>query len=117
MSTVLFSGLQATLAGIQSQNVLSIPPEAKQAALAQIIRVSMDATVFPLGNTVISLGISMDGGSIFKTASMTCNGAILPRNGKWTMAYALGADDVPTHTKVSIDAPLGFTSSMTVEAL
>jgi hypothetical protein len=117
MSTVLFSGLQATLAGIQAQNVLLVPPEAKQASIAQAIRVSMDATVFPLGTTILAVGISTNNQASFRTASMSCIGGIVPRSNKWTMTYALGQDDVPTHTKITIDAPLGFTSSMTVEAL
>jgi hypothetical protein len=117
MSTVLFSGLQATLTGIQAQNVLLVPPEAKQASLAQVIRVSMDATVFPPGTTTLSVGISTNNQASFRMASMTCPGGVIPKGNKWVIGYALGPDESPTHTKVLIDAPLGFTSSMTVEAM
>lgn len=114
---ILFSGLQAVLAGVPAEMVLAPPGGSKQAGLEQAFRVSMDATVFPLGTTTISLGISVDGGSTFRTASMGCIGGVLPRSGKWVVAYALDPDAIPTHTKVSINAPLGFTSNMTVEAL
>jgi streptogramin lyase len=115
--TILFSGLQAVLAGVPAEKILAPPADSKQAGLEQVFRVSMDATVFPVGATTLSLGISVDGGATYKTSSMTCTGGLLPRSGKWTMNYALGANAVPTHTKVSINAPLGFTSNMTVEAL
>lgn len=114
---VLFSGPQVVLAGIPAEKILVSPDGSKQNGLEQLFRVSMDASVFPLGETTLSLGISMDGGASFKTSSMTCTGGLLPRAGKWVMNYALGADDVPTHTRVSISALLGFTSNMTVEVL
>src|SRR5258708_7696234 len=104
---VLSSGLMVVVAGVQASTTLAVSSGTK-------IRVSMDSTVFPLGTTTIGIGISTDGGSTFQVASMGCPGS---KSGNWVMTYELGPDDVPTHTKVMIDAAIGFSASMTVEAL
>lgn len=115
--TVLFSGLQVTLGGIQSQNLLAIASDLKVPGTSQVIRLSVDATVFPLGTTTLGIGLSRDGGSTWQTASMTCPGSLAPSSGKWVMNYGLGTDDVPTHVRVTVDAALGFSTNMTVEVL
>lgn len=113
--TVLFAGPQINAAGLQSGNPIAIPGGLKQDGVEQVIRLTMGASVFPLGTTTLSIGISTDGGATYHRASMTCVGpAIVPN---WVMAYGLGPDAVPTHTQISIDSPLGFTAAMTVEAL
>jgi hypothetical protein len=112
--TILFSGLQVVVGGVQAERVLSIPGGLKQAGVPQIIHVEIDSSLFPVGITTISIGISLDGRVSFKTASMTCQGGL---HSKETMRYSLGPNDIPTDARVRIDAPLGFSSNMTVEAL
>lgn len=114
--TVLFSGLRIVAAGVKAESVLAIPADIKKAGAPQTISVKMDATAFPLGITTLSIGISTDNQVTFKTASMTCPGGTLPKGNTWSMEYELGPDDVPTHTKVTVDSSLGFTANMTVEA-
>lgn len=114
---VLFSGLQVVVAGVQLAGPFAIPGDLKQSGVEQVFRLSADATVFPLGTTTLTVGISMDGGTTFRTASMACTGGVLPLGNKWVMTYALGANDTPTHAQITISAPLGFSANVTVEAL
>lgn len=114
---VLFSGLQVVVAGAQLAGPFAVPGNLKQAGVGQVFRLSADATVFPLGTTTLSVGVSMDGGATFRTASMSCVGGILPKGNKWFMDYGLGKDDAPTHVQITIGAPLGFSVNVTVEAM
>lgn len=107
---VLFSGLHVTVGAVQSQRVLVVPS-------GNIIRLTMDATVFPLGTTTLGIGVSLDGGNTWKTSSMTCPSSLLPPSGKWVMNYVLGANDAPTHARITVDTALGFSANTTVEAL
>lgn len=112
--TTLFSGLQVVVGGVQAERVLSIPSDIKQPGVPLTIRVTMDSSVFPLGTTTLGIGISKDNQASYKSASMTCPGS---KSGVWEMFYSLGPDDAPTHTRIGLDATLGFSSNMTVEAL
>src|SRR4029077_7980781 len=107
---VLSSGLLVVVGGVQFQRVLAI-------SSGTLVRLTMDGSVFPLGITTLSIGISTDGGATFNVASMTCPGGVTPLGGNWVMGYELGPSDVPTHTKIMVDAALGFSSNMTVEVL
>lgn len=112
---VLFSGPQINGAGFQSGSPIAISGDLKQPGVELVIRLTMGASVFPLGTTTLYISISTDGGATYSTASMTCVGpAVIPN---WVMIYGLGPDAVPTHTGISINAPLGFTGNMTVEAI
>lgn len=99
--------------GVQAERILSIPAELKQPGTQLTIRVSTDASVFPIGVTTIGIGISMDNQASFKSASMTCPGS---KSGVWEMLYSLGSNDAPTHARIRIDTTLGFSSNMVVEA-
>lgn len=118
MATTLSSGLQVVLAGVQAQSVIAIPGNLKQAGVAQAIRVTANAAAFPAGTTTLSIGLSTDGGLTFHTAQMACPGGVAPNgDNTYIMSYALGVDDAPTHTRISFDALVGFSSNVTVEAL
>lgn len=102
--------LLVVIGGVPSVTVQAISSGSK-------VQVGMDATTFPLSDVTMSIGISTDNQANYRTASMKCPSGILPRDSKWAMSYRLGETDVPTHTKVTIDSTLGFSSNMTIEVL
>jgi len=108
---VLFSGLQVTVGGVQSQAVIAV-------ASGSRIRLTMDASVFPVGTTTISIGISTDGGVTYKSASMGCIGGV-GANGahNYVMTYEREPGATITHTKVTVDSLVGFSANTVIEAL
>lgn len=117
---VLFNGSVPISAGVFNSSAFAVPGGIKQAAKPLNLRLSLGAEQFPNGTTELTVFISTDGGTSYKSATMS---VVMPAVFKgaaphfWTMSYSLGANDNPTHARFSSNAPSSFTTTVLLEAL
>lgn len=109
LSTILFSGPIAVLAGITDSAVFPVPSGVKSA------KASVPADPVPLG-AAVEIFFSYDGGLAFpRSASSTRPTSFFPRDLShvWWMRYETA--DQPTHVKVRVNTPSPFSSTLLVE--
>jgi hypothetical protein len=118
--TVLFSGtVTVTNGNLQTAN-LAVPGGIKQPGVPLQLLLKLNESTFPAGTTTVSASLSMDGGSTWRTASMTCVNPKVWRGPPphfWTLGFALEANENPTHARMNVVAPAQFNLTGTIEAL
>jgi hypothetical protein len=115
---VIFNGSVSIPAGFKESNALSVVGR-KIVGTVLRIRVSMDEANFPAGETTISVSVSSDGGSTYRTASGTyINPATWKGAGPhyWYLEYGFAEGELTTHVKYATIAPQAFTTQVIVEA-
>jgi hypothetical protein len=113
--TVLFTGSFSIPAGVNQRTAVVVPGNVKQAGRSLTCSLQMDSTAFPTGTTIISMGLSTDGGVTYHTASNTIDGPVSQDGDPFfTMTYCLGVQDVVTHARLTTSAPSAFVLPVTL---
>jgi hypothetical protein len=95
--------------------VFVVPGAVKQPNRPLTLSISVDARSFPIGTTIISMGLSTDGGVTYHTASNTIDGPVSQDGDPFfTMTYCLGVDVVVTHARLTTSAPSAFVLPVTL---
>jgi hypothetical protein len=119
--TILFSGTVTVTGGNLQTSSLPVPGNIKQPGVPLNLVFKFDEATFPAGTTTITAQLSMDGGSTWRSASMTCVNPKTDWRGAaphfWQLGFTLGANENPTHARALVSAPAQFNLSGTIEAV
>jgi hypothetical protein len=118
--TTLFTGSVPIAIGTQERGPFVVPGGIKQPGVPIEIKIALGAEQFPDGTTNVEILISTDGGTVYRSASMTVVMPAVFRGAPphfWRMSFSLGSDDSPTHCKTRTIAPAGFTTTLVIEAV
>jgi hypothetical protein len=119
MATILGPAPITIKAGPDSR-VLPVPPAVQQPGQALEIVIILAATPFPNGSTSILLELSDDGGVTFPQGNSFGDTFVRPpaprfANANERMSYAKAPDFVPTHVRISTNAPAQFITTAQVD--
>ena len=116
--TILFQQANHVFPAGEDVNTFAIPANVKQVGVPMNVTVLMGAANFPTGTTTIQIELSEDGGVTFPfVASQSMDRPPAPRAGSnESITFSLGADDDPTHARVTTIAPSQFSTSVTITA-
>jgi hypothetical protein len=118
--TVLANALLSIPAGQNTRAPQTISSALKNPGVAQILRVTLDATNFPLTSPVtITIGISIDNGATFRTASITSFSPTLPSRfpGSYVITLSLDDNSTVTNAQLSTDSPSAFQTQTLIEII
>jgi hypothetical protein len=118
--TILFDGNVNIPAGPFTSAPIPVSGTLKKVGKSLALKVSMDEATFPAGATSVSIGVSIDGGANYRTASMTC---VNPKTWRgppphyWYVSLALDVNATPTHMRYETNAPSAAKIAAIVEAI
>lgn len=120
MATILGPGPLTIKQGPDSR-VLPVPAAIKQPGQALELVVTLAATPFPNGSTSILIELSDDGGATFPVEHSFGDVFVRPPaprspNSVERMSYSKAPDFVPTHARITTNAPSQFTATGQVDA-
>jgi hypothetical protein len=116
----LFSGNLAVSAGEKTYTPIAVNGIQSAGKRLQVTIVML-GTAFPTGDTTLTIGLSTDGGSIYREASGMYTGPILPGIGgvipDQDLGFLIGDTAMITHVRAKTIAPSAFTLPVTINAV
>jgi len=118
--TILFSGTIPIAAGLTNRSAIAVPGGLKKINQPLAVSLSFDGDAIPAGLFKLTIGLSMDGGITFKTATNTLTGPLVVSDLKFSnqqrFGFTLDNGAQVTHLRFTTDAPSAFNLPLSIDA-